>query len=82
MKVLTTRMEKLDRISFDIPRSLLQDIQTLSRQQGHTSIQSFMQVWLPRMLSLAKNWQVNDALVNDIIDRITLQNENEEKERA
>jgi hypothetical protein len=74
-------LESLERISFDIPRSLLQELQHLAEREGFTDFNSFWIVWMPRFRDMVRGWHLTEAYVDDCLDKLRLAHKDKDKEQ-
>jgi hypothetical protein len=79
MKVTHLEMENLDRISFSIPRTLLQELQHLARREGFKDFDSFWIEWMPRFRDMVRDWHLTEAFAEDCLDKVRLHQERDEE---
>lgn len=68
-------MENLERVSFDIPRTLLQELEALARREGFDDFNSFWIEWMPRFRDMVRDWHLTEAFAEDCVDKLRLRDE-------
>lgn len=75
MKTRGVKMESLDRISFDIPHSLLVEFQQLAKKEGHSNMYNFWSEWMPRLRDMIRDRALTEAFAEDCVDKLRLRDE-------